>query len=160
MWSENALYGLGVHKEGASHLEEAAPDWNLERINGLGGWEMWGSSWQSHLHQMQRWMLVVLWEHWWLQHWGQCLFSIFFKDFIYSWETQRERGRQRHRQREKQAPCREPDMGLDPGSPGAGPGLKVALNCWATRAAPAVFVFIAKFNCKQFSSASSSWVLI
>ena len=29
----------------------------------------------------------------------------------------------------------EPDVGLDPGSPGSGPGLKAALNCWATRAA-------------------------
>ena len=41
---------------------------------------------------------------------------------------ERERERQTHRQREKQAPCREPNMGLDPGSPGSGPGLKVALN--------------------------------
>ena len=40
----------------------------------------------------------------------------------------REREGQRHRQREKQALCREPDMGLNPGSPGSGPGLKVALN--------------------------------
>ena len=39
------------------------------------------------------------------------------------------------RQREKQAPCREPNMGLDPGSPGSHPGLKVALNRWATGAA-------------------------
>ena len=44
-------------------------------------------------------------------------------------ERERERERQRHRQREKQAPCREPDMGLTLGSPGSGPGLKVALNC-------------------------------
>ena len=29
----------------------------------------------------------------------------------------------------------EPDVGLDPGSPGSGPGLKVALNRRATRAA-------------------------
>ena len=55
--------------------------------------------------------------------------------FIYSWETHRERGRQRHRQREKQAPRREPDVGLDPESPGSHPGLKAALNCWATWAA-------------------------
>ena len=46
--------------------------------------------------------------------------GIFFKDFIYSWETQRER------QRHKQAPCKEPDMGLDPGSPGSCPGPKVS----------------------------------
>ena len=54
----------------------------------------------------------------------------FFLRFIYLFmrDTEKERERQRHRQREKQAPCREPDMGLDPGSPGSGPGLKVALN--------------------------------
>ena len=46
-----------------------------------------------------------------------------------------ERERQRHKQREKQAPCREPDMGLDPGCPRSHPGLKAALNRWATRAA-------------------------
>ena len=57
---------------------------------------------------------------------------LFLKDFIYSWETQSEA--QRHRQREKQAPCREPDVGLDPGTPGSCPGLKAALNCWATQA--------------------------
>ena len=44
------------------------------------------------------------------------------KDFIYLWETQRE----------KQAPCKEPNMGPDPGSPGSLPGLKAALNHWAT----------------------------
>ena len=49
--------------------------------------------------------------------------------------TDTHRERQRHRQREKQAPCREPDVGLDPGSPGSHPGLKAALNHWATRAA-------------------------
>ena len=48
--------------------------------------------------------------------------------FIYSWETERERGRGRA--------CREPDMGLDLRSLGSGPGLKAALNCWATQAAP------------------------
>ena len=42
---------------------------------------------------------------------------------------------ERDRQREKQAPCREPNVGLDPGSPGSHPGLKAALNHWATRAA-------------------------
>ena len=61
----------------------------------------------------------------------------FLRDFIYLWETERERERerQRHRQREKQAPCKKPDVGLDPGSPGSHPGMKVALNRWATRAA-------------------------
>ena len=61
-------------------------------------------------------------------------FSIFiFKDFIYLFMRDTERERQRHRQREKQASCRETDMGLDPGSPGSHPGLKAALNHWATR---------------------------
>ena len=50
-------------------------------------------------------------------------------------ERERVRERQRHRQREKRAPCREPDVGLDPGTPGSFPGLKAALNPWATRAA-------------------------
>ena len=50
-------------------------------------------------------------------------------------DTERERERQRHRQREKQAPCKEPDVGLDPRSPGSHPGLQVALNRYATRAA-------------------------
>ena len=53
---------------------------------------------------------------------------------------QREREKQGHRQREKQAPYREPDMGFDPGTPGSHPGLKVALNRRATRAAQ-VFIF-------------------
>ena len=44
-----------------------------------------------------------------------------------------ERRRQRYRKREeKQAPGREPDTGLYPRFPGSGPGLKVALNHWAT----------------------------
>ena len=50
-------------------------------------------------------------------------------------DIERESEKQRHRQREKQAPCREPDMGLDPGSLGSHPGLKAALNLWATGAA-------------------------
>ena len=50
-------------------------------------------------------------------------------------DRERERERQRPRQSEKQAPCREPDAGLDPGTPGSWPGLKAALNRWATRAA-------------------------
>ena len=61
------------------------------------------------------------------------LFIYLKKYFIYFFmretEGEREIERQRHRQREKQAPCREPDVGLDPGFPGAGPGLKAALNC-------------------------------
>ena len=43
--------------------------------------------------------------------------------------------RHRERQREKQAPCLEPHVGLNPGSPGSRPGLKAALNGWATWAA-------------------------
>ena len=55
-------------------------------------------------------------------------------------DRERERERQRQRHREKQAPRREPDAGLDPGSPGSGPGLKVALNRWATGAAQPLFL--------------------
>ena len=51
-------------------------------------------------------------------------------------QRERERERQRHRQREKQAPCREPQVELHPRSLASGPGLKVALNHWATQAAP------------------------
>ena len=43
---------------------------------------------------------------------------IFFKDFIYSGETERQRERQRHRQRKKQAPYGEPAVGPDPGTLG------------------------------------------
>ena len=43
-----------------------------------------------------------------------------------------QRERERYKQKEKQAPCREPEMGLEPGSPESRPGLKVALNRWAT----------------------------
>ena len=60
---------------------------------------------------------------------------LFIHSFIHSFMRETERERQRHRQREKQAPCREPDVGLDPGSPGSRPGLKAALNRWATWAA-------------------------
>ena len=60
----------------------------------------------------------------------------FFKRFyLFIHERHREKERQRHRQREKQAPSREPDVGLHPGSPGSCPGLKVAINHWATQAA-------------------------
>ena len=75
---------------------------------------------------------------------GRAFKEAFFKKrflkFIYSRQTHRERERQRHRQREKQAACRETDMGLDPGSPGSHPGLKVALNRWATGAALKDFI--------------------
>ena len=62
------------------------------------------------------------------------IFIYFFKDFIYSCETQRER--QRHRQREKQAPCREPYVGLESGTSRSRPGLKAALNHWAPLGCP------------------------
>ena len=60
-------------------------------------------------------------------------------------ERERERERQTHRQREKQAPCREPDVGLDPGSPGSHPGLKAALNLWASGAA--LIIIFESTNC-------------
>ena len=41
-------------------------------------------------------------------------------------------------------------MGLNPGSPGSGPGLKEALNCWATRAA-LDFLFFFCFSCTTWS---------
>ena len=63
-----------------------------------------------------------------------CLFFLRFYLFIH--ERHRERERQRHRQREKQAPCREPEVGLHPRSPGQDPGLKVALNQWASQGSP------------------------
>ena len=67
-------------------------------------------------------------------------------------EKERERERQRHRQREKQAPCRELNVGLNPGSPGSHPGLKAALNSWATLAARGYIsrYFISLFFLKDF----------
>ena len=78
------------------------------------------------------------------------LFFFFFKIlFVYSQEAHRER--QRRRQREKQAPRRELNMGLDPGSPGSHSGLQAALNCCATRAAPAVLVSYSTVSGDHFS---------
>ena len=57
-------------------------------------------------------------------------------------DRERQRQRQRHTQREKQAPYREPNVGLDPWSPGSRPGLKTALNRWATQASPNFHYFI------------------
>ena len=70
----------------------------------------------------------------------EIIYASFFKRFyLFIHETHTHTHthteRQRHRQREKQAPCREPDVGLNPGSPGSHPGLKAALNRWATGAA-------------------------
>ena len=70
-----------------------------------------------------------------LPAWLPLLSEIYFFNILFIYERQREREAQRHRQREKQTPCREPDAGLDPQSPGSGPGLKAALNHWATLAA-------------------------
>ena len=68
---------------------------------------------------------------------------LFLKKIIYLFMTERERERERERwQKEKQAPCREPEVGLDPRSPGSHPGLKVALNRWATGAATPLFLSI------------------
>ena len=68
-----------------------------------------------------------------LEYFFSFSFSFFFKIslFVHERHTQNERGREAETQ-----PCREPDMGLDPGPPESGPGLKVALNHWATRAPP------------------------
>ena len=79
-------------------------------------------------------------------------YFLFFKDFVYLWERERER----ERQREKQAPCREPDVGLDPGTPGSHPGLKVALNHWATQGSPSPVLYSEYHNssskhCKAIS---------
>ena len=66
-------------------------------------------------------------------------FFFFFKIlFIYSWETEREREIQAEGE---QAPYREPNVGLNPGSPESCPGLKAALNRWASQPA-LIFVFI------------------
>ena len=54
-----------------------------------------------------------------------------FKDFIYSWETQRER--QKHRQREKQAHWGEPNAGPKPRTLGSWPSQRQTLNHWATQ---------------------------
>ena len=53
--------------------------------------------------------------------------SFFFKDFIYSLETEREREAETQAEGEASS-LREPDVGLDPESPGSGPGLKAVLN--------------------------------
>ena len=55
---------------------------------------------------------------------------LFFIFFIYDRHTHREGEREAEPQAEGEAgsPCREPDVGLNPGSPGSGPGLKVARN--------------------------------
>ena len=75
---------------------------------------------------------------------------VFKKNTIYLFmrnTERREREKQRHRHREKQAPWGEPDVGFDPGSSGSRPGLKAALNPWATRAAPGnVFLTVVRHD--------------
>ena len=66
----------------------------------------------------------------------------FFKDFIYSWETER------HKQREKQAPWGESDVGLDPGFHDHTLSQRQILKCWATQASPPSVVFLTKSNLK------------
>ena len=73
-----------------------------------------------------------------------CILFNFLKNILL-FIHERERERPRHRQREKQAPWRKPNLGLDPGSPGSHPGLKAALNRWATRAAPKDSLLIEPF---------------
>ena len=54
----------------------------------------------------------------------------------------RDTEREAETQAEREAgSCGEPDVGLDPGSPGSHPGLQVALNRCATRAAPNSGIF-------------------
>ena len=65
---------------------------------------------------------------------------IFYKDFIYLWETQRETEAEKQEEGEVGS-MQGADVGLDPGSPGSDPGLKAALNRWATRAAQKSFFF-------------------
>ena len=84
-----------------------------------------------------------------LRHPGIPFLFFFFKDFIFLFIDTKREGH-RHRQREKQAPCREPDVGLNPGSPGSHPGLKAALNHWATRAA-LLYLFFDGMNVFGFS---------
>ena len=88
-------------------------------------------------------------------------YFFFFKIlFIHSWETQ-ERERQRHRQREKQALCREPDIGFNPRSPGSSPGLKAALNRWATQVALQNRLLQENFlyNIKSVNFIQAQWLL-
>ena len=65
-----------------------------------------------------------------------CPFFI-FKDSIYLFMRDTERERQRHRQRERGGEAGSMQGAwCDPRSPGSHPGLKVALNRWATQASP------------------------
>ena len=75
------------------------------------------------------------------------MISFFLRFYLFIHERQRERetGGQRHRQREKQASCRESDVGLAIlGLQGHTPGPKVALNHWATGAAPLIMISMDK----------------
>ena len=70
-----------------------------------------------------------------------CSLFSFLRFYLFIHERHTQRERQNHRQRQKQAPCRESNMGLNPRFPGSCPGLKAALNCWATRAAQCVVLW-------------------
>ena len=69
-----------------------------------------------------------------------------FEDFIclLMRDREKERGRDTVRGRSR-LHAGEPDVGLDPGSPGSRPGLKAALNRWATRASPRVYLIPVPF---------------
>ena len=85
----------------------------------------------------------------------------FLRFYLFVHERHRERERQIHKQREKQAPCRESNMGLDPRSLGSGPGLKAALNRWATQAALLLkfykILYWEFFNYYWFTHLNSLW---
>ena len=111
-------------------------------------WQLyWSFSWMELKELDSGSATYLLWWYWFrsvfltlsLQGWIRCIVFqhfFFFRFYLFIHERHTERHRQRQRQREKQAPCREPDVGLDPASPGSCPGLKAALNLWATQAAP------------------------
>ena len=83
------------------------------------------------------WILCL---HLYMVEGSRNVYYYFLRFYLFIHERHTDRERQRPRQREKPAPCREPDSGLNPGSPGSCPGLKAALNCWATRTALEMFI--------------------
>ena len=116
-----------------------ASSWHMPLWNSFLTWDLINSSFEiyEHFKIVCRYLCMCLY---FLYIESIILFIlrvfIFFRFYLFIHERQRERMRHRHRQRDKQAPCRKLDVGLDPGSPGPHPGLKEALNRWATRAAP------------------------
>ena len=88
---------------------------------------------------------------------GWAFFHLFiFKDFTYLFTTDTERKREAEREA---GSCMEPDVGLDPGSPGLHPWPKVALNRWATRAAPRLLFHFQNLsiNCSTLLTSTSSF---